>query len=179
MLCPPQLVILGLGINDANVPPQRFDVEHFKSAYRELIGRIRSVSPHCCLLFITNNDCWLNVRGYRHRPNINTPKVRKAMMELAAEYGGAVFDCFGLMGGMRSSNAWTREGLLRRDHIHFSRQGYELMGDLLYNALMKSFTSAMEKNSHSASPEEQNQEGEEVHLEGEPREDVAETIEKK
>ena len=61
------------------------------------------------------------------------------MTELAAEYGGAIFDCYGLMGGQASSNAWVRAGLQRRDHIHFSRQGYELWGDLLYNALMTAY----------------------------------------
>ena len=136
-LAPPQLVIMGVGINDANVPPAAFDPEKFKENYRELMRRIRRVSPDCCFLFITNNDCWLNVRGYRRRPNMNTKRVWHAMNELAAESGSAVFDCYRLMGGQASSNAWVRAGLQRRDHIHFSRQGYELWGDLLYNALMK------------------------------------------
>ncbi len=135
-LASPHLVIFGIGINDANVPPTSFDPERFKANYRELINRIRRVSPSCCFLFITNNDCWLSVKGYRRRPNTNTQRVRQAMIELAAEWGGAVFDCYGLMGGQASSNSWVRAGLQRRDHIHFSRQGYELWGDLLYNALM-------------------------------------------
>ena len=137
LLAPPHLVILGIGVNDANVAPQRFNAEAFKDNYRLLIQRIRSVSPDCCFLFITNNDCWLNVRGYRRRPNTNTPRVQKAMNELATECGGAVVDAYALMGGMRSSNAWVRAGLQRPDHIHFTKQGYELWGDLLYNALMK------------------------------------------
>ena len=137
MLAPPQLVIMGIGINDANVPPTAFNPEKFKENYRELMRRIRRVSPQCCFLFITNNDCWLNVRGYRRRPNLNTRRAVQAMNELAAESGSAVFDCYRLMGGHASSNAWVRAGLQRRDHIHFSRQGYELWGDLLYNALMK------------------------------------------
>ncbi len=138
-LAPPHLVVFGIGINDANVPPSAFDPERFKANYRELMQRIRRVSPACCFLFITNNDCWLSVRGYRRRPNTNTRKVRQAMTELATECGGAVFDCYGLMGGQASSNAWVRAGLQRRDHIHFSRQGYELWGDLLYNALMAAY----------------------------------------
>lgn len=137
MLAPPQLVIMGIGINDANVPPAAFNPEKFKENYRELMRRIRRVSPQCCFLFITNNDCWLNVRGYRRRPNLNTRRAVQAMNELAAESGSAVFDCYRLMGGHASSNAWVRAGLQRRDHIHFSRQGYELWGDLLYNALMQ------------------------------------------
>lgn len=138
-LLPPDLVIFGIGINDANVLPQRFDVGQFKANYRELIRRIRQVSPSCCFIFITNNDCWLNVKGYRHRFNRNTPLVQQAMRQLAEECGGAVFDVFDLMGGLGSSSAWVRAGLQRADHIHFSAAGYELLGDLLYNALVNDF----------------------------------------
>ena len=137
-LVPPSLVIFGIGINDANVWPQSFSSEQFKENYRELIRRIRSVSPRCCFLFITNNDCWFNFRGRRRTFNTNTPRVQQAMRELAAEVDGAVFDVFALMGGLRSSNAWVRARLQRPDHIHFTREGYELWGDLLYNALATS-----------------------------------------
>ena len=136
-LLPPDLVILGLGINDANVWPQKFDVAQFKENYRQLIRRIRDVSPQCCFVFITNNDCWFNFRGRRRQYNTNTPRVEQAMKELAAEEGAAVFDVFALMGGLRSSNAWVRAKLLRPDHIHFTREGYYLLGDLLYNALAR------------------------------------------
>lgn len=64
------------------------------------------------------------------------------MHELAEEYGGAVFDTFRLMGGMRSSASWVRARLQRADHIHFTKEGYELWGDLLYNALMMDFMKA-------------------------------------
>jgi hypothetical protein len=66
------------------------------------------------------------------------------MHELAEEYGGAVFDTFRLMGGMRSSASWVRARLQRADHIHFTKEGYELWGDLLYNALMMDFMKAKE-----------------------------------
>ena len=138
-LLPPDLVVMAIGVNDANVPPQQFDTAQFKANYRQFVGRIRRVSPGCCFIFVTNNDCWFNFRGRRRQFNSNTPLVRQAMTELAREYDGAVFDVFALMGGMRSSAAWVRGGLMRPDHIHFTRQGYELWGDLLYNALMKDY----------------------------------------
>ncbi len=138
-LLQPHLVIFGIGINDANVAPRNFDSEVFKANYRQLIQRVKDVSPTCCFLFVTNNDCWFNVRGLRRRPNTNTMKVQQAMKELAQEFDGAVFDVFSLMGGQGSSNAWVRRGLQRRDHIHFTQAGYELLGDLLFNALMRDY----------------------------------------
>lgn len=148
-LMPPHLVFLGIGINDANVFPREFDKERFKANYRMLMQRILSVNPLCCFVFITNNDCWFSVRGLRRQYNTNTPKVQQAMHELAQEFGGAVFDAFRLMGGMRSSAAWVRAGLQRSDHIHFTKKGYELWGDLLYNALMKDYIKVRNTKTHS------------------------------
>ena len=144
-LVQPDLVVLGIGINDANVLPRDFNPEIFKENYRMLLRQILSVSPHCCFLFITNNDCWFNVRGKRRQFNTNTAKVQQAMVELATEYDAAVFDVFALMGGIGSSSAWVRHGLQKRDHIHFTQVGYELCGDLLYNALVRDYLSTRQQ----------------------------------
>ena len=36
-------------------------------------------------------------------------------------------------------NPWKSKGLGRPDGIHFTQEGYELLGKLLYNAIMKSY----------------------------------------
>ncbi|MCM1107802.1 MAG: GDSL-type esterase/lipase family protein [Clostridium sp.] len=135
----PDMVIFGIGINDANVPASQFNPETFKNNYRELMERIRSVSPDCVFLFVTNNDCFLRVKRYKRTYNPNTLKVEKAFRELAAECGGAVWNQFRVMGGYRSSASWQYAGLMRADRIHFTREGYELLGDLMYNALLTDY----------------------------------------
>ena len=88
----PDLAVFGIGINDANVPPQKFDPEQFKARYRELIALFKSANPHCALLFVTNNDCLLNL-GRRHgkRTNPNTARVprhsKNWQPRLAVPYG--------------------------------------------------------------------------------------------
>ena len=136
-ICPPDLVIFGIGINDANVPPSKFDTEAFKASYRKLMDELRKANPNVCFLFITNNDCWLRVGRQRRTYNRNTQKVEQAMMELARECNGAVWNQFRIMGGFGSSNRWVNARLMNRDHIHFLRPGYELLADLLYNAMMQ------------------------------------------
>lgn len=135
----PDLVLLGIGINDANV--QDFSPEQFKQNYRELLQRIRRVSPGCAFIFMVNNDCYLNVGRRRKSFNRNTEKVEQAFMDLAAEYHGAVWDLYQIMGGYGSSARWVKQGYMRSDHIHFTQKGYELLGDLLYNALVHSIVS--------------------------------------
>lgn len=137
------LAIFGIGVNDANVPPHKFDPERFKARYRELVALFKAANPHCAVLFITNNDCLLNLgkRKGRHT-NPNTARVAEAMKELAAETGGAVWDQYRIMGGPRSSALWLGKGLMRPDRIHFTAEGYRLIGDLLYNAIMTDYLKA-------------------------------------
>ena len=131
----PDLVIFGLGINDSTCPSREFKPERFKANYRRLIELVLAEKPGCALLFITNNDSWRYVRrGMVH--NDNGAAVRQAMMELAQEYDGAVWDLFGMMGGNGSATAWRDAGLMKKDRLHFTKEGYEYLGDLLYQALM-------------------------------------------
>lgn len=141
-LLPPDLVIFGIGINDANVPQEEFDTVAFKRDYRLLMERIRSVSPDVRFIWITNNDCAFTIgKGKKARkiPNPNTETVRQAMTALAKEENGAVLDVYGLMGGLKSSIAWNEAGLMQKDRIHFTREGYELIGNILYNAIEEDY----------------------------------------
>ena len=134
----PDLVILGVGINDANVPYSKFDVDEFKQQYRRLLQKIYRVSPDCAVVFITNNDCVLNLGRRRGKPvNQNTLKVEQAMRELAAEQGAAVWNQFRIMGGLGSSPRWVRAGLMCRDRIHFTTAGYDLLGEMLFESIME------------------------------------------
>jgi lysophospholipase L1-like esterase len=138
-LCPPDLVIFGIGINDANVPASKFSAETFKANYRELINNILNVNPNTAFLFITNNDCWLRVGRRRHVFNANGSVVEQAMTELAQEFNGAIFNQFQVMGGLGSSSDWVAAGLMNRDHVHFLSSGYRLMADLIYNAFVQDY----------------------------------------
>ncbi|MCF0176088.1 MAG: hypothetical protein HUJ94_04560 [Bacteroidales bacterium] len=136
----PDLAILALGINDSSMASSAFDAEVFKERYRTLISIIREASPHCSLLFITNNDSYRY--GGRRRAmvhNDNGVTVQKAMMELAREYSCPVWDLFAIMGGSGSVTAWRDEELVGRDKLHFTKAGYQLLADLLYNAMLEDY----------------------------------------
>jgi len=131
----PDLVILGLGINDSTAPASRFNPEKFKYNYRRLLDVILEQTPDCALVFITNNDSWRYVRrGMVH--NENGSAVRQAMIDLAKEYDGAVWDLYSLMGGSGSATAWRDCEMMKKDRLHFTKEGYEFLGDLLYRAII-------------------------------------------
>ena len=133
----PDLVIFAIGINDASGPD--FSAEDFVNRYASLVAQVRSVNPDCAMLFVTNNDNWRRVRRRVYAPNKNTPVVREAFFRIAGECGGAVWDFFDIMGGMESMKDWQEAGLAKRDKIHFTEEGYSLIGDLLYNAIMAKY----------------------------------------
>ena len=136
----PDLIIFGIGINDA--AENDFEKETFKQNYAELISIMQRVNPDCALLFVTNNDSFKRKRVKKKRVyevNANGLVVQQAFMEMAEDYGGVVWDQFEVMGGLKSMQAWEKAGLAQKDKIHFTRDGYRLMGDLLYNALIESY----------------------------------------
>ncbi len=132
----PDLMILGVGVNDANVAYGDFDVAGYKERYRTLIARVRASNPNCAIIFVTNNDCIYRVGRRVKGINRNTKLVQKAIYELAKEYNAAVWDLFSIMGGTGSVYQWVDVGLCNRDKIHFTVPGYNLLGDMLYNAII-------------------------------------------
>lgn len=143
----PDIVFFAIGVNDAAVPYGKFDSEAFKAGYRRIIAMVEAVSPGCAYVFITNNDTYYRQARKRPKtPNPNAKLVQKAFYELAEEYDGAVWDVFDFMGGMGSSMDWRDEGLMANDLIHFTRTGYELLGDLLFNALIDDWMGEKEKS---------------------------------
>jgi len=132
-LIPPDLVFFGIGINDAHDP--NFSEKNYFANYEKLMLQMRAVNPEVCFVFITNNDSY----GYNKKLNTNATAVQKVMFDLAKKYDGAVWDLFSIMGGLKSSTTWRDANLMAKDRIHFSGEGYNLLGDLLYNAFMEAF----------------------------------------
>lgn len=129
----PDLVIFGIGINDAH--GTNFDSVQFKNNYLRLCDSIRSVSPYCAFIFVTNNDCYRKTGRKSYSVNTNGLLVRDVCYRLAAITGGAVWDQFEVMGGLKSMAKWQTAKLAQADKVHFTRAGYQLMGDLFYEAL--------------------------------------------
>ena len=138
----PDLVIFGIGINDA--AEKDFNTNYFMKNYSELIHIIKRVNPDCALLFVTNNDSYKYVKGRKKRKgyyevNPNGLIVEQAFLELGKKHNAAVWDQFDVMGGLYSMRNWETAGRAQSDKIHFTSDGYKLIGDLLYNAFISRY----------------------------------------
>ncbi|MDR0367579.1 MAG: GDSL-type esterase/lipase family protein [Bacteroidales bacterium] len=132
----PDLCIFSIGINDAS--GSDFDANLFINNYKELIRRIRTVAPDCMILFITNNDSYRKA-GRRYISNTNGLLAKQAFYSLAQYYKTGVWDLFTCMGGLTSIRKWESRSLAQRDRVHFTSQGYVILGDLLYNAIIREY----------------------------------------
>ncbi len=132
----PDLAIMAIGVNDANVEYGKFNKETFKARYNQLLSKIYAVNPNCAIIFITNNDCVMRIGNNSYGLNKNTEIVQKAMLELAEEHNAAVWDLYEIMGGLGSISLWNQIGLAYKDRVHFLVSGYNLLGDMLYNAII-------------------------------------------
>jgi len=131
----PDLVVFGIGINDAYMPTDEFKAEEYKQNYLALMNRIRSVNSEVKFIFITNNDSYYK----RKFPNKNALNVRDAMFELSKQENVAVWDFFTIMGGLNSIKKWEAEKLAKPDKVHFTNEGYQLKADLLFDAIKRDF----------------------------------------
>ena len=134
----PDLVIFGIGINDA--AGDNFSQEKFIHDYDSLISIIKNVNPDCALLFVTNNDSYKKVSRRKYEVNPNGKLAEQAFMELGRKHNGAVWDFFDIMGGLKSMQKWQDAGIAQKDKVHFTSSGYMLIGDMLFNALMDRYT---------------------------------------
>ena len=131
-LLKPDLVIFSLGIND--IQDTEFNRRRFLDNYARLVAEVRAVNPACAILFTSNND------SFRQRsPNRQGVEAAEAFRELAKRHDAGLWDLFEIMGGLGSMQYWESAGLAQHDRIHFTPQGYDLIGNLLYNALMEAY----------------------------------------
>ena len=132
----PDLVIIGLGTNDAAVRQGTFNSAQYRKEYLRLIASIREMSPACALILVPSNDIYLS--GVNNKWNRD---VERAVFDVAREAGAAVWDWLDVMGGLGSMNDWMKAGLGAKDRIHFTRDGYYVTADLLHTAIMEDYIS--------------------------------------
>jgi lysophospholipase L1-like esterase len=127
-LVKPDVLIISLGTNDAFERP--FYLDRFRTQYDSLLGLIEGAFPDLPVVLTTPGDSWHR----DHKTNMKVNVVREEILGLAAKHSCAVWDLYAVMGGNNVMNKWYTAGLARKDRLHFSKNGYALLGDLLGNA---------------------------------------------
>jgi lysophospholipase L1-like esterase len=130
------LVIISFGTNDCYTRSSRYCSNCVKENYRTLIKRIRAQNPDVSILIATPPDHYV----YRKYPSKYLGALVNDLLILAAEENVAIWNLYEAMGGKNSIVKWRDNGLAGRDLIHFTISGYELQGEMLYEALMRGYS---------------------------------------
>lgn len=130
---PPDFFAFSVGTNDGFVPYDSFKPEDYKKNLEAMVKIVLEANPKCAILLTVPNDCYYK----RRYPNKNTDRQRSVIIELAAKYNTGVWDFYGFMGGLGSSDTWRNAGLMRNDLVHFTKEGYHLKGELYIDAFLK------------------------------------------
>jgi hypothetical protein len=129
----PDLIILSLGTNDAY--GANFDSAAFVINFTTLINRIQERNPLTPVILTTPGDCFKD----KKYPNRNNLLAERAIFAIAKKQGYAVWDDFAAMGGLGSMQHWHDKGLSAPDKVHLSPAGYELKGDLFFEAFINAY----------------------------------------
>jgi lysophospholipase L1-like esterase len=129
----PELFIISLGTNEALDYPY---IDKRLAVYIEnLVSSLRSHNPLAKFIIVTPPDCFIK----RTKKNPGIQKVRETLIQFAAENGYAFYDMHQALGGDGSAERWKEAQLLRADGVHFSKEGYDYQGNLLFHAIIKGY----------------------------------------
>lgn len=133
----PDLIIISFGTNESF--GRGYNSSVHKNQLDMLVRMLSQRCPGTCFLLTTPPGCYnRSRRGYT--PNARVADAAGVIGRYAAEKGLACWDLYDVAGGRESAcTNWTRNNLMQRDHVHFTYDGYTLMGNLLYAAIIKSF----------------------------------------
>lgn len=140
----PHIVIISFGTNESHGPHYSESVH--SQEMMNLICRIEGRCPGVKIILTTPPGSFISKRvgGTRRRPryaanrNENTPKVVKNIVNFAHDNKIACWDIYNIAGGeLCACSNWRDGGLMQSDNVHYTAQGYNLMGRLLGEAIIK------------------------------------------
>jgi lysophospholipase L1-like esterase len=139
----PALVILGFGGNEAR---SNYSPERVKSDVKGIVAIVREALPNASILLVGPVDSAIK-EGMSLVSHPALPKVIAKQREAAAEARVAYWSLFDAMGGAGSMVKWREASppLGAGDLIHPTPKGGDLLGDMLYRALMQGFGEYLER----------------------------------
>ncbi len=132
----PELIIISLGTNEAST--SSFSEEFFYGQIESMVAPLRRVHPKALFVLTTPAQ---NFRRTRRGmlPNDNIVRARDVIAGYARDKDLALWDMYKVCGADSAAVEWYKAGLMARDRIHYTEDGYRLQAMLLFEALMTSY----------------------------------------
>lgn len=130
------LVIVSLGTNEGFAG--NFNKELFYNNIDTLISNIKNVSPNAAILLTTPGDSFRRSKKGRVK-NPDMKIAEETIINYCTSHNLAYWDLYEIMGGYGSMAKWYAAKLSAKDKVHFSGKGYQIQGDILYQAFLKEY----------------------------------------
>jgi len=133
-----KLMIFQFGIN--LVRGLLKDYSEYEENLFNQLRTFKEISPDVSILIVGLSDMSRKIGGdYESFPNVEL--IRNVQKNAALRAGCAFWDLFEAMGGHNSMIQWVNANppLARKDFAHFNLDGDRLVGELLYNAIIKEY----------------------------------------
>lgn len=129
----PDLFIISLGTNEAMEYP--YIDKQFSDQVESFIKRLKQINPNSLIIITTPADFYRK----RTRRNPGVESIHSELLQVIDKNNLAGWDLYMVAGGRHSADHWKKNSLLQSDGVHSTRGGYELQGNLLYQALIKGY----------------------------------------
>ena len=128
----PDLVIVSLGTNESF---DKMKSEDYMVQLDLFLQNIKNQNPETSFLIATPPPSYFE----RKFPNIFVADYAQKISNLSVEKNYAFWDMYSQLGGLYGVDRNYRKGLMANDKVHYSKQGYEFQGNLLYEAILKAY----------------------------------------
>jgi len=126
------LYIISLGTNEAQAA--KFNEAAFIEQLSLFIKKLKQISPGAAIIITTAPDSYKKKRYNTVLRSLNT-----AITNYCNKNSIPLWDLYRITNGYGSAYSWAKRGLMNKDRIHFTADGYRLQGSLLLNALAKGY----------------------------------------
>lgn len=139
----PDLVVLAYGTNESGDDNQ--PIADYERNLQAVVHRVRETLPNASCLLIGPSDRPVQTPDGQWVDRPRTAQIIESQWRVALQNGCAFFDTVAFQGGSMSTVSWSDMSppYAGRDHVHFTRLGYERMGRVLLGALFEGTTYAV------------------------------------
>lgn len=131
------LYIVSLGTNEAQA--RTFSEPAFRQQVSLFLQKLKAVSPQAAVILCTAPD------SYKGRySNKVLQQLNQSLARYSTEQRLPLWDLYRITGGYGSAANWLRRKMMNRDRIHYTAEGYRIMGNLLLSALARSYNNFAE-----------------------------------
>jgi lysophospholipase L1-like esterase len=142
----PDLVVLAYGTNESG---DESPLEDYERDLRTVLKRMRDTVPEASCLLIGPSDRPMQVEERVFEDRTRTARLIEIQHHVALDHGCGFFDLVAFQGGSLSMVQWAANepAYASQDHIHYTRTGYQRLGEVLLSALLEGMPESGEPES--------------------------------